>query len=216
MKRKSRKRSRINLNNKFIVIDGTDFTGKSTQVGLLSKSLRLCGKKNIITHEPQRGEPIGNLIYQYLKKTPADPYSMALLYSADRNEHTNRVIQPALSRGDSVITDRYHITTVAYQGVHCNMDELWNLGKNFIEPDITIIIDGDPERLIKRAHSVINGYTIGQREPDVFEIDLEFQKKVRKNYLKIAKDRDYYIVDGENSVEMVHIHLLSLVNKSWQ
>ena len=129
---------------KLIVVDGIDCSGKSTQIILLSRGLKECGINNIITHEPQKNEPIGNLIYEYLNTELPDPYTFALLYSADRNEHIIKTIKPILEKGITVITDRYHCTTVAYQGVHYNKEKLWSLGWGFLLPDIVIIIDGSP------------------------------------------------------------------------
>lgn len=192
------------IKGKLIVIDGVDFCGKTTQINLLSEALTKLHIEHIVTHEPRKGKPIGDLIYEYLKSRPADPYTMALLYTADRNEHIINTIRPALDEGITVIADRYHCSTVAYQGVHYDNAMLWLLGRGFPEPDLVFIIDGKPEILAKRDN-------MGK---DVFENDLCFQSAVRLKYLDVANNREEYIlIAGHHPPEEIHSVIMEEVDK---
>jgi len=192
------------MTGKLIVIDGIDGVGKTTQIEMLCDELDIQRIEHIVTHEPQSDQPIGHLIYEYLRGDLPDPYTMALLYTADRNEHVKAVIQPALNKGLVVITDRYHCSTVAYQGVHISKPFLWGLGVRFPEPDLVFLISGD--------HWMLDGRTKPE-EKDNFEKDLAFQEAVRRNFLEMGKNRRYIILEARLSPELIHKEIMREVEK---
>jgi len=194
----------LGVTGKLIVIDGIDSCGKSTQVDLLCSALDKESIPYIVSHEPQKDGCVGKLIYELLNSYPLNPYSMALLYTADRADHVIRTIEPALDDGLIVILDRYHCSTVAYQGVHCDPHDLWELATMFPEPDVVFIIDGVPEVFAER----------NKDSNDIFEKDLTFQSVVRKQYLRIAALREkYFLLNGHSSPDVIHDHIMSRLEK---
>jgi len=111
------------MQGKFIVIDGIDGSGTTTQAQALTTALQAVGHKVHLTREPSQG-PIGLMIRQQLSASPGvDAKTLALLFAADRTDHIQREILPALERGETVICDRYILSSLAYQTLDCN--EKW-------------------------------------------------------------------------------------------
>lgn len=134
----------------FIDIEGLDGAGASTQVESVAHSLKGLGVKPILTKEPTAGL-IGTLIRRALQKKislPAD--SLQLLFVADRGEHLEKQIIPALKKGRMVITDRYLWSTVAFGSIGSEKEWLLDLNRNFILPDLTFFIEVDPLVCLKR------------------------------------------------------------------
>ena len=99
----------------FIVFEGIDGTGKSTQVRLLAKALRELGQEVVTSKEPTDG-PVGTRLRQSAEKGRLSPQEELDLFHQDRRDHVQSLIAPALERGDTVIVDRYFFSTMAYQG----------------------------------------------------------------------------------------------------
>ena len=145
----------------FITFEGIDGSGKSTQISLLCNELERRGLPFILTRQPG-GTEIGAKIRQILldpENSAMDPKAELLLYLADRVQHLQEVIRPALAEGKLVLCDRYHDATLAYQGAGRGLDLSWmeELSKDLIlTPDLTIWMELDPKCIWKVR--VSNGF----------------------------------------------------------
>jgi dTMP kinase len=131
----------------FIVLEGIDGSGTTTQLDLLAQHLRARGRAALATREPSTG-PVGRLLreallgqHRDLSGAPIDGRAMALLFAADRRDHLVREIEPALASGSDVVSDRYLLSSLAYQAVEA--DRLWvqKLAEGVRVPDLTLILD---------------------------------------------------------------------------
>ena len=132
-----------------------------------------------------------------------EPIYEALLYTADRFEHVKRVIQPKIRRGIVLVSDRYVYSTLAYQGA-AGLDERWLRELNFFapKPNLTIYVDVPPEKSLRR----ITG------RKTVFE-ELNYARKVREFYLKLAKKEGFLVFDGTKKIEALHEEIVSATVK---
>tara|TARA_B100000530_G_scaffold313698_1_gene242204 strand:+ start:318 stop:944 length:627 start_codon:yes stop_codon:yes gene_type:complete len=197
----------------FISFEGIDGSGKSTQIQKLAKFLGALDFDIVITREPGGsvgGEEIRNLLLQgNVDRWSAE--TEILLFTAARRDHLERIILPALKEGKIVICDRFTDSTRMYQGMRgANLRNLVDtLNEKVInfDPDLTIIIDINPEISLKRAKS---RKTVEERFED-FGVDL--QMKMRKGFIELAKefgDR-IEVVDGQQSVDKLAQDIGSLV-----
>lgn len=162
---------------RFIVLEGADGSGKSTHMQLLADYLRENGLDAVTTEEPTKGF-IGQAIRMILSgKINVSPTTLTLLFTADRAEHVENVIKPALEEGKTVICDRYYYSTVAYQSVQ-GVSQQWisQLNSQFPEPDLVLVLRIDSEAALSR---------MGNRAREVFEV-LDFQEKVQQSLLDLA------------------------------
>ena len=175
----------------FIVLEGIDGTGKTTAAAAVKGYLESKGHKVTVTAEPTHGA-IGELV---ANTDDLSPETEALLFTADRACHTDE-IRELMSEGVSVISDRYYVSTLAYQSA-AGMDEGWLRALNskiIMEPDLTVVLDMDPELSLRRVDS--------RGEKSRFE-KLDYQKKVRAAYLRIADEKGYPVIDASGSREEV-------------
>jgi dTMP kinase len=180
----------------FIVLEGPDGSGTTTHSSLLADYLKSKGEDVLLTAEPT-DSAIGKFIRAELKKKTIDsPQALQLLFCADRAQHIETVIKPALAAGKTVISDRYVISTLVY-GEALGLDPEWLLRVNtpFLEPDTVIIALPPFETCMER---------IGKREQlDVFENN-SFQRKVYDLYERIGEeDPDVHLVDTSGGKEVV-------------
>lgn len=197
----------------FISFEGGDYTGKSTQVKLLMQALTTRGAAAIATFEPG-GTGLGQrLRREVMHGEDLDPYTEALLYAADRAWHAQTVIKPHLQAGEVVVSDRYLDSSLAYQGIGRGLGlekieeiSLWATGN--LRPDLTILLDGDPEVLVARR----------TERPDRMEAaGAEFHQAVRQAFLQIA-ERDQQrikVIDATAGVQEIHQQVLSLVSTAF-
>ena len=177
----------------FIVIEGLDGSGKTTQATILAK--KLYRNHNImLTAEPSRGK-IGTFIRESClyeeKRLPTE--AEALLFAADRIEHMQNEINPALDEGKIVICDRYVYSSLSYQGsAGLSLDWIKTINACALQPDFAIFIDVDPKRVLERL----------KRKKSVMET-LETQQKVREVYLKFVEKGELVRVDGDKPKEVV-------------
>ena len=196
----------------FISFEGGDYTGKSTQVKLLMQALAARAAA-IATFEPG-GTSLGQrLRREVMHGEDLDPYTEALLYAADRAWHAQTIIKPHLQAGEVVVSDRYLDSSLAYQGIGRGLglekiEEISLWATRNLLPDLTILLDGDPEVLVARRTET----------PDRMEsAGLAFHQAVRQAFLQIAeRDRQRIkILDATCGVEELHQQVLSLVSTAF-
>lgn len=177
----------------FIVLEGPDASGKSTQLRLLSQALAARGIPVLTTREPG-GTPLGQKLREILldPKSRMRPLTELLLMVADRHEHVEEVIKPALARGQWVLCSRYTLSTLAYQGRGRGLSieliqELNKLATGGLEPDYVFLLDLPPQVALKRT-----------RLRDRFEGEgLSFFTQVRLAYLEFIRTVPRgYVIDG--------------------
>lgn len=176
----------------FITLEGGEGVGKSTQAGRLAATLHArTGRPVTVTREPggsPRAEEIREALLAGAAK-PYGPFAEALLFSAARLDHLDRLIRPALSRGETVICDRFIDSTRAYQGAAGGLDPsvlaaLERVVVGRTRPDLTLILDLPPEAGLARAAA--RGEAAGEG-PDRFEAEaLGFHTRLREAFLAIA------------------------------
>jgi dTMP kinase len=186
-------------------MEGPDGSGKTTQIGWLRSWLEKAGFEVVQTREPG-GTPIADKIRALLLDPAHQEMTAraeALLYMAARAQHTAELIRPALTRGAVVISDRYADSTLVYQGVARGlpMSELAWLNRfatESLDPDLTLILDGDTDRLAARVASRGNKDRLDSE-------GLEFHRKVREGFLMLATQMPARIrvIDAERAVEEV-------------
>lgn len=188
----------------FVAFEGGEGGGKSTQVEAAAAWLRTRGREVVVTREPG-STPAGARLRELLLDPDSElsPRAEALLYAADRAQHVDTVIRPALERGAVVVTDRYVDSSVAYQGAGraLKVDEVARLsawGTGGIRPDLVVLLDVDPAVGLGRA---------GRRgTPDRMEAEsADFHARVRQGFLALAAaapDR-YLVVPADQSVAEV-------------
>jgi dTMP kinase len=160
----------------FAVFEGGDGSGTTTQLTLLSERLKKSEKPRFFsTFEPTNGE-IGKIIRSALKKTLSfDPKTLAMLFAADRNEHIygNDGIIEHVNRGELVISDRYVLSSLVYQGIECGDELPASLNSIFPAPETLIFLDIEPETALERMKN--------RDSLEIYEYR-EFQEKVREKY----------------------------------
>ncbi|MEK9209541.1 MAG: dTMP kinase [Patescibacteria group bacterium] len=185
-----------NYSGKFIVFEGLDGSGQSTQAALLKKELEEKNIPALLTKEPTDRPPIGTLVRQILKKEiVVNPQTLQFLFCADRGEHLEKEITPALEKGNWVISDRYFYSTLAYGALDLDFNWLLKLNEKFLKPDIVFLLKTTPKTSLKRIDCR------GQRE--FFEQEQKLEK-VWQNYERISKiTPEIKIIDGEKSIAEV-------------
>ncbi len=201
----------------FISFEGGDGSGKSSQIGRLADELRRRGRVVRLTREPG-GSDSAEAIRKLLVEGVAErwgPMSEALLMYAARADHLDRLIRPALARGEVVITDRFSDSTMAYQGIAGGLGEgrvrsLHELVVGADNPDITIILDIPTELGLARAHGR------GGAESRFESKGAQYHQKVREAFLKIARDnpRRCVVVDATPDEESVFKAVLATIEKA--
>lgn len=177
----------------FMVIEGLDGSGKTTQAVLLAEKL----SKNhqvMLTAEPSRAK-IGTFIRDccLYEQTRLPTEAEALLFAADRIEHMQKELKPALDEGKLVICDRYVYSSLAYQGsAGLSLDWIKTINARAVQPDFSLFLDVPPERVLERL----------QRKKSVMET-LETQQKVREIYLKYVENGELIRIDGDKTREGV-------------
>ena len=187
----------------FIVLDGGDGSGTTTHSHLLKGFLESKDFKVYLTQEPSNSK-IGILLREFLKDKNLPPTTDALLFAADRDLHYNNEIKKKIDEGYIVISDRYIESSIIYQSIQSkeiSVEWVKEINKFVAKPDITIILDVEPNiALTRKTETVL----------EKFE-NIEFQKKVRKLYLKRAKQENYYIVNTNNIIELVQEEIQKIV-----
>jgi len=205
----------MNVRGKFITIDGGEGVGKSTNRSYLADALRARGVRLRLTREPG-GTELGERLRDLLLTTEGDapvPATELLMIFAARAQHLARLIEPALAAGEWVLCDRFTDATFAYQGAGRGLDTtfisaLETLVQGDRQPDLTVILDVDPEIGMQRA--------VARGELDRFEQEsLPFFRRVRAAYLTRAKaaPQRYRVVDAGQPLVQVQRDLEAIVSE---
>ncbi len=205
------------MKGKFIVLDGCDFTGKSTQIQKIAAHLRSKNIKHITTREPggtQFGEQLREVILETGKNL--HPQTELMLFFAARNEHVHTKILPMLEQGISIICDRFLASSFVYQGILRGISTetiltLHRMLMGDIKPHITFILDITPEKILERMETVMfhgcNSYdskTIG----DI--------SKIRNGFLEFANKQQCEIIDASKTYDEVSNIILQKVEVLFQ
>jgi len=192
----------------FVVLEGGDASGKSTQTRLLAERLRSGGRDVVETFEPgatEAGAAIRALLLD--GDRPIDPTTEALLLAADRAQEIADIIRPALARGADVVSDRYVPSSLAYQGVGRGLgvekvEQLNRWATEGLEPDLVVVLDVDDA--VARSRQEGPGDRLEQA-------GAEFHTAVRDAYRTLAPDRGWIVLDGNDGVDDVAERVWSVV-----
>jgi dTMP kinase len=187
------------LRSLFVVLEGIDGSGTTTQLALLKSHLEGRGRSVHATREPSSG-PVGRLVREILlgrhglpDGAPADGLAMALLFAADRRDHLRREIEPALSSGQDVISDRYLMSSLAYQAEEAERGWVSELARDVRPPDLTVLVDVPAEMAAARRRAA--GRAVERYDDD------RVQARVAENYRRLAAaDPGAVVVDGAQTV----------------
>ena len=196
------------MKGKFIVIEGIDGCGKTTQINELSRWLPNCGlinkdSKLITTREPGGsflGKKLRRLILDNNENNKPSALAELLLYSADRAEHVSKIISPALENNDWVISDRFSDSTLAYQGYgrKINLNVIKNIESivcQGVYPDLTFFLEISPEESIIRRNNEI---------PDRIESEgINFLEKVNEGFKLIAKEKNWKVISATQNIQTI-------------
>ena len=196
------------MKGKFIVIEGIDGCGKTTQINEISKWLPNSGlleknSKLIKTREPGGsllGKKLRNLILDNNKNNKPSSLAELLLYSADRAEHVSKIISPALENKDWVISDRFADSTLAYQGYgrNINLEIIKNIESIVCQgesPDITFFLEISEEQSILRRKSLT---------PDRIESEgINFLRRVNEGFKLIAKEKKWKTISASQNIDTI-------------
>jgi len=205
----------------FITLEGIEGSGKTTQICRLVKFFEARGIECIATRQPG-GTLIGENIRSILldpANSALEPLAELLLYMADRAQHINELIRPALKKGKTVICDRYFDATLVYQGFARGLSieligQLHQLLFDDLKPDVTLLLDLPPQVGLERAWQQLNN---GQRSGDESRFEAEavaFHEKVRAGYLELARlePERFRIIDAAQTQNQVFAAMREIVS----
>lgn len=200
-------RGRPATRGRFVVVEGLDGAGTTTQARLLGERLRAEGRTAHVTAEPSGG-PVGALVRQVLTRRVAgaggadfDPHALALLFAADRRDHRAVEIDPKLAAGIDVVSDRYTLSSLAYQGAALGeMEWVREVNRQAGPPDATLFLRVRPEVALRRRRAA-------SLDREIYEVGA-FQRKVAAEYeraiaLLRAAGETVVEIDGERPVDAV-------------
>lgn len=200
------------MKGKFIVLEGPDRCGKSTQAKMLYNQLVSRGRDVLLTREPG-GTPTAERIRQIVLEPGLDVRPMAelLLYEASRAQHTQEKILPALAEGKTVVCERYTMSTCAYQGYGRGIDlgiidTLNKIATLETVPDLTLVFLMSDKYFTERGE-----YLFSDR---LEQEDLAFRQKMRKGYLEmIERTPNAYLIDADKNISDIQARVLQLLQE---
>lgn len=196
----------------FIVFEGGDGVGKSTQVSRLATWLDNRGVPHLVTRQPG-GTRIGATLRQILldpDHQELHPRTEALVYAADKAQHVEEVIRPALGRGEVVLCDRYVDSMIAYQGAgrvlaQTEVEQVAAWATGGLVADLTVLLDVDPRQAVARI-----------RQQDRLEAaGLEFHRRAREHFLHLARraPERYLVLHARNPREQIAASIATAVEQ---
>jgi dTMP kinase len=199
--------------SKLIVLEGLDGAGTTTQARRLAEALRAAGHTAHVTREPSDG-PIGRLIREMLTGGHAiegerlEQATFGLLFAADRLDHVQREVAPALAAGTVVISDRWYHSSLAYQGTGAERDWIRVLNQRARRPDLTVFLRVRPEVAAQRRADA-------GRSEELFE-DQKMQRSVAEGYDEVlaelgAAGERIEVLDGERPLDEVTAAIVAAV-----
>ncbi len=204
----------------FITFEGIEGCGKSTQVKLLAEKLKEQAISVVLTREPG-GTRIGDQIRKivlHADNTDMDVMAELLLNEASRAQHVTEVILPNIENGVTVICDRYGDASVAYQGAGRGLDvelvkQANELATGGLQPDVTILLDIEPELGLQRARARNLASNFAVEEGRFEEEDIAFHRRVREGYMTLLNEEPerFHLIDGRESIEEVNQSILEAV-----
>ena len=206
------------MDGKLITFEGIDGSGKSTQMRMLVGELRLREYDVLTTREPG-GTPLGKRLREAFLETEenVDPLAELLLFAADRAQHVNFLINPAIKEGKIVLSDRFADATYAYQGAgrgfpRETVNQVIALATSGLKPDLTLFFDLPVEVSLSRAKSSPDKDRTNNRMDSETS---EFYERVRDAYLEISKNEPerFKIVDANRSIEMIQADVVKIVTE---
>ena len=205
----------------FITLEGIEGSGKTTQICRLVEFFEGRGIECVATRQPG-GTLIGENIRSILldpANSALEPLAELLLYMADRAQHINELIRPALKNGKTVVCDRYFDATLVYQGFARGLSidligQLHQLLFDDLKPDVTLLLDLPPQVGLERAWQQLNN---GQRSGDESRFEAEavaFHEKVRSGYLQLARlePERFRIIDAAQTQNQVFAAMRKIVS----
>jgi dTMP kinase len=201
----------------FITFEGGEGTGKSTQIGRLAEYLRQRGRTVVVTREPG-GTPFAEAVRAILLDPSLEPdgLSEVFLFEAARHDHVRRVVRPAIERGEVVLSDRFADSSVVYQGMVRGVgvdrvERLNAIATEGVEPDLTVVLDLDPEHGVERARRR-NAAVDGARD----RLDDEpagFHHQVRDGFRDLAErePRRVRLVDAGGGPDEVFARVVAVL-----
>ena len=206
------------MKGKFIVFEGIDGSGKTTQINQLSKWLigtDLIPENNklVITREPggtKLGKSIRSLLLDTSREKSPGSITELLLYAADRSQHVNEIIRPTLDKGDWVISDRFCGSTLAYQGYGRKLDinlikDLEAIATQGITPDITFLLDIPIEESLRRR--------MNRKDDRIEKEGREFLSNVSLGFQALSEDRNWKKISAINSEDKIISEIKSEIKK---
>lgn len=196
----------------FITFEGADGCGKTTQLMMLAKYLKERGAEVLVTREPGAkglGEKLREILLNYDGEVSSQ--AEAFLFLADRAQHMDVIIKPAVAAGKIVLCDRHTDSTVAYQGYGRGIDisrlnMLNDIATGGRKPDLTLVFDVDVETSMAR---------VGSEKDRMESAGMEFFNRVRNGYLQIAKQEPerVKVLDATESIEALHLQVIKFINQ---
>lgn len=208
----------------FITFEGVEGCGKTTQMEMLKVHLEREGKNVLAVREPG-GTPLGERVRAILLNVEGatqalDPWTELFLYEACRAQLVSSIIKPALEVGKVVLCDRYTDSTVSYQGYARGLDieavrSINSRASMGLVPDLTFVLDCSPEAGLKRAKSRIDAIETGPREDRFENEEIEFHRRVREGFLKLAaaEPERIEVIDGEREIAVIHREICDIIEE---
>ncbi len=207
----------------FISICGVEGAGKTTQLRHISEFLKITGRNFVMTREPG-GTEIGMKIRRILldpENRDLTPKAELFLYAADRIQHIEQIILPALKEGKIVVTDRFVDSTTVYQGYARGIDlelveKINELVLNGLKPDLTLLLDISPGVGLARVR---DQFQLGERAESESRFEREelvFHEKIRKGFLTLAQKETtrFRVIDADRDPDMVKQDVISVLKSA--